>query len=130
MFKAGTAGTRVFFIALVALVAIAFIPAIYGTLSWMHSTALETRAEEGEFVGGFLGGFVGPLSLAVVIFFSRFQIIQQLAFFAEQKSQTEHFFFFQSFRDGLELIAQWDIKSPGCAQAMRTLDYYSRIALA
>ena len=83
----------------------------------------------GEFFGGHTSAFSGTVSLFVVLFFTFHQAKQQRLFFEEQKADSLQ----QSERDlllqGINLITQWDIASPGCDQCMRLLDYYGRFAL-
>lgn len=83
----------------------------------------------GDFFGGHTAAFAGATSLAVVLFFTFHQARQQSHFFETQQrettKQTQRDFFLQ----GINLITQWDIASPGCDQCLRLLDYYGRIAL-
>jgi hypothetical protein len=83
----------------------------------------------GDFFGGHTSAFTGSLSLAVVLFFTFHQAKQQRIFFESQQSDTLVTVNRQFFLEGINLITQWDIKSPGCDQCMRLLDYYSRVAL-
>jgi len=85
--------------------------------------------ELGEFFGGHTSAFAGSASLIVVIFFTFHQAKQQRIFFVSQQDETSKNAERQFFLEGINLIAQWDIKSPGCDQCMRLLDYYGRIAL-
>lgn len=90
---------------------------------------LSQLGQLGDFLGGHTSAFAGSLSLVVVLFFTFHQAKQQQAFFLSQKSDTSRTAERQYFLDGINLITQWDIKSPGCDQCMRLLDYYSRLAL-
>jgi hypothetical protein len=47
-----------------------------------------------------------------------------------QSTQARQFHMRQHFLAGIAAIAQYDIDSPGCEQAMRLLDYYSYLALS
>ncbi|MDZ4252606.1 MAG: hypothetical protein U1A72_08530 [Sulfuritalea sp.] len=83
----------------------------------------------GDFFGGHTAAFAGSLSLVVVLFFTFHQARQQRVFFLTQQAATSRTADRQFFLEGINLITQWDIKSPGCDQCMRLLDYYSRLAL-
>src|SRR6266705_2296123 len=48
----------------------------------------------------------------------------------EQTDQERRFRIREHFLAGIAAIAQYDIASPGCEQAMRLFDYYSSLALA
>lgn len=99
------------------------------SLSGTSVKDLEELAQLGDFFGGHFSAFVGSITLLIVLFFSFHQGKQQEEHFARQEllatQQAER----QAFLDGINLITQWDIQSPGCDQAMRLLDYYSRLAL-
>ena len=83
----------------------------------------------GDFFGGHTSAFAGSLSLVVVLFFTFHQAKQQHGFFLTQLTETLRTANRQFFLEGINLITQWDIQSPGCDQCMRLLDYYSRVAL-
>jgi hypothetical protein len=83
----------------------------------------------GDFFGGHTAAFAGSLSLVVVLFFTFHQAKQQRIFFISQQADASKTAERQFFLEGINLITQWDIKSPGCDQCMRLLDYYSRLAL-
>lgn len=83
----------------------------------------------GDFFGGHTSAFAGSLSLVVVLFFTFHQARQQRVFFLAQQAETSRTADRQFFLEGINLITQWDIKSPGCSQCMRLLDYYGRLAL-
>jgi hypothetical protein len=83
----------------------------------------------GDFFGGHTSAFAGSLSLVVVLFFTFHQAKQQRAFFLSQQADTSRTVDRQFFLEGINLITQWDIKSPGCDQCLRLLDYYGRLAL-
>lgn len=92
--------------------------------------SLTGLGQVGDFFGGHTAAFAGSMSLLVVLFFTFHQAKQQSQFFEVQQREstrhTERNFFLQ----GINLITQWDIASPGCDQCLRLLDYYGRIALA
>lgn len=90
---------------------------------------LEGLGQLGDFFGGHASAFVGSLTLLAVLFFSFHTARQQQLFFEHQVAQSKCNTERQFFLDGINLVTQWDIKSPGCDQAMRLLDYYSRLAL-
>lgn len=83
----------------------------------------------GDFFGGHTAAFAGSLSLVVVLFFTFHQAKQQRVFFLTQQADASRTADRQFYLEGINLITQWDIKSPGCDQCMRLLDYYSRLAL-
>lgn len=83
----------------------------------------------GDFFGGHTSAFAGSLSLVIVLFFTFHQAKQQRVFFLSQQGDTSRTADRQFFLVGINLITQWDIKSPGCDQCMRLLDYYGRLAL-
>ncbi len=83
----------------------------------------------GDFFGGHTSAFSGSISLVIVLFFTFHQAKQQHLFFSEQQAESKTSSERQFFLDGINLITQWDIQSPGCDQCMRLLDYYSRVAL-
>jgi hypothetical protein len=83
----------------------------------------------GDFFGGHTAAFAGSLSLVVVLFFTFHQAKQQRIFFLSQQADASKTADRQFFLEGINLVTQWDIKSPGCDQCMRLLDYYSRLAL-
>jgi hypothetical protein len=91
--------------------------------------SLEQLSQLGDFFGGHITAFVGSITLLVVLFFSYHQGKQQEEFFASQEQRTAKHAERQAFLDGINLITQWDIRSPGCDQSMRLLDYYARLAL-
>lgn len=84
----------------------------------------------GDFFGGHTSAFAGSISLVVVLFFTFHQAKQQREFFLEQQADISKTTTRQFFLEGINLITQWDIESPGCDQCMRLLDYYSRLALS
>ena len=91
---------------------------------------LGSLGQLGDFFGGHTAAFAGSLSLLVVLFFTFHQARQQSQFFEEQQrdasARAEREFFLQ----GINLITQWDLASPGCDQCLRLVDYYGRIALS
>jgi hypothetical protein len=90
--------------------------------------SLAELGQLGDFFGGHTSAFAGSLSLVVVLFFTFHQAKQQRVFFLSQQADTSRTADRQFFLEGINLITQWDIKSPGCDQCMRLLDYYSRLA--
>lgn len=112
----------------VILAATAGLILLYG-FSSINSLDLAERGQQGDFIGGHFGPAIGSITLAIVVVTSYLQTKQQNKFYEDQKRQTETFFFRQSFMDGISLVSQWDSQYPGCPQAMRLLDYYSRVAL-
>src|SRR3954451_18969836 len=54
---------------------------------------------------------------------------QTVAAMRDQIAQERSFRIREHFLAGIAAIAQYDIASPGCEQAMRLLDYYSSLAL-
>jgi uncharacterized membrane protein len=83
----------------------------------------------GDFFGGHTAAFTGALSLLVVLFFTHHQAEQQATFFQTQKEEETLRTNRSFFLEGVGLITQWDIASPGSDQCLRLLDYYGRIAL-
>lgn len=90
---------------------------------------LSELGQLGDFFGGHTSAFAGSLSLVVVLFFTFHQAKEQRTFFLSQQADTSKTADRQFFLAGINLITQWDIKSPGCDQCMRLLDYYGRLAL-
>lgn len=97
-----------------------------GTPAHLSMTEL---GQLGDFFGGHTAAFAGSLSLVVVLFFTFHQAKQQRIFFDSQQAETTKHAERQFFLEGINLITQWDIQSPGCDQCMRLLDYYGRVAL-
>jgi uncharacterized membrane protein len=112
LFKAATISILVLFAAL--MVCIFAWTWIYGPVF----LSLEGRGQQGDFFGGHLSALFGCLTLLVVLYFGWRQRED------DREARTR-----EGFLAGLDLIAQYDLKSPGCEQAMRILDYYSKIAL-
>ncbi|MFP8780256.1 hypothetical protein [Hydrogenophaga sp. RWCD_12] len=83
----------------------------------------------GDFFGGHTAAFAGATSLAVVLFFTFHQARQQSQFFVTQQEDAAKHSQREFFLQGINLITQWDIASPGCDQCLRLLDYYGRVAL-
>ncbi len=100
-------------------------------LEFAYSEKLELSnlGELGDFFGGHMAAFAGSMSLLVVLFFTFHQAKQQSQFFEEQQHATTHQSERNFFLQGINLITEWDMESPGCDQCMRLLDYYGRIAL-
>jgi len=99
-------------------------------LGFAEEINLSGLGQLGDFFGGHTAAFTGSLSLLAVLFFSYHQARQQAHFFQEQAKwdelRTNRAFFLQ----GIGLITQWDIESPGSDQCLRLLDYYGRLALS
>jgi hypothetical protein len=83
----------------------------------------------GDFFGGHTAAFAGSLSLLAVLFFSYHQARQQAHFFQQQAEGEDLRTSRAFFLEGVGLITQWDIASPGSDQCLRLLDYYGRLAL-
>lgn len=98
-------------------------------IDFSASHNLTELGQLGDFFGGHTSAFAGSLSLVVVLFFTFHQAKQQRAFFLHQQANTARTADRQFFLEGINLITQWDIKSPGCDQCLRLLDYYGRLAL-
>jgi len=79
----------------------------------------EVLGQQGDFFGGHVAAFVGCITLLVVVITGYFQVELDRKFRIK-----EHFI------NGINVISNYDIKEPGCEQAMRLLDYYASIALA
>jgi hypothetical protein len=90
---------------------------------------LEKLGQFGDFFGGHTAAFTGSASLIVVLFFTFHQAKQQVEFFQTQQLENKKLSERDLFLQGINVITQWDIASPGCDQCMRLLDYYSRLAL-
>lgn len=91
---------------------------------------LSSLGQLGDFFGGHTAAFAGSMSLLVVLFFTFHQAKQQSQFFQVQQSETARHSQRDFFLQGVNLITQWDIASPGCDQCLRLLDYHGRVALA
>jgi uncharacterized membrane protein len=91
--------------------------------------SLSSLGQLGDFFGGHTAAFAGSMSLLVVLFFTFHQAKQQSQFFQVQQSETARHSHRDFFLQGVNLITQWDIASPGCDQCLRLLDYYGRVAL-
>jgi len=92
--------------------------------------SLAELGQFGDFFGGHTSAFTGSISLIVIIFFTFHQSKQQEMFFEKQAADSKNTSDRQFFLNGINLITQWDLSSPGCDQCMRLLDYYGRLALA
>lgn len=98
-------------------------------ISFSADHNLSELGQLGDFFGGHTSAFSGSISLAVVLYFTFHQSKQQQVFFLSQQADASKTADRQFFLEGINLITQWDIKSPGCDQCMRLLDYYGRLAL-
>ncbi len=72
--------------------------------------------------------FLSILLLLVTGIYAYFTY-QTVGVLREQTEQERRFRIREHFLAGIAAIAQYDIASPGCEQAMRLLDYYSALAL-
>ncbi|HRJ61653.1 MAG TPA: hypothetical protein PKZ97_14055 [Azospirillaceae bacterium] len=97
--------------------------------AWFGQKTLEQSGQQGDYFGGHFGPIFGAFSLIVVVFASYKQHQQQRAFFLKQESENARALFYQSFTHGIGLISEWDRKESGCRQAMRLVDYYSKLAI-
>lgn len=79
----------------------------------------EKLGQQGDFFGGHVAAFVGCITLLVVVITGYLQVELDRKFRIK-----EHFI------NGINVISNYDIKEPGCEQAMRLLDYYASVALA
>ena len=67
----------------------------------------------------------------VVVTFRILHATQQtVGVMRDQAQQEKAFRMREHFLTGIGTIAQYDIDSPGCEQALRLLDYYSSLALS
>ena len=108
---------------LVVLILAIISAAIFAVFLWTCAygpvfSLLEGPSQQGDFIGGHLSALFGCLTLIVVLYFGWQQRKE------DNKTRKR-----ESFLAGLDLIAQYDLKEPGCEQAMRILDYYSKLAL-
>jgi hypothetical protein len=95
-----------------------------------NKQSLAGLGQLGDFFGGHTAAFTGALSLLVVLFFTHHQAQQQSQFFQEQRNEENLRTNRSFFLEGVGLITQWDMASPGSDQCLRFLDYYGRIALS
>lgn len=98
-------------------------------LGFTDALSLTSLGQLGDFFGGHTAAFAGSMSLLVVLFFTFHQAKQQALFFETQRTEGIQQANRTFFLEGVNLISQWDIASPGCDQSLRLLDYYGRIAL-
>ena len=120
-------------VALLALIPIANLMIMgyqYFKIGIPSNLTLTELGQLGDFFGGHTSAFAGSISLVVVLFFTFHQAKQQREFFVVQQEYISKTTTRQFFLEGINLITQWDIESPGCDQCMRLLDYYSRLALS
>jgi hypothetical protein len=107
-------------LAVVFLALFSVLIAVVFVRTWIYGPIFSSpdgRAQQGDFFGGHLSALFGCLTLLIVLYFGWRQREDD----REAKKR-------ESFLAGLDLIAQYDLKSPGCEQAMRILDYYSKLA--
>lgn len=117
------------FLAIIPLVNLIVVGYQNFKIGFSGTYSLGELGQLGDFFGGHTSAFAGSLSLVVVLFFTFHQAKQQRGFFLTQQTDTLRTANRQFFLEGINLITQWDIKSQGCDQCMRLLDYYSRVAL-
>lgn len=104
----------------VAIVCIISLPALtYYLFSFLEPprSVIELGAQ-GDFFGGHIAAITSSLTLLVVLITGFLQQSTDRAF-----RLREHFL------SGLTVIGQYDVANPGCEQALRFLDYYSRLAI-
>lgn len=83
----------------------------------------------GDFFGGHISSCIGSVTLLVVLFFSYHQSRQQQDFFSKQEQSEGGRAILQFMLQGVDQIAQWELSNPGSDQALRLIDYYSRVSL-
>jgi len=98
--------------------------------AYSGEVTLSGLGQLGDFFGGHTAAFAGSMSLLVLLFFTFHQARQQGHLFEVQQRETARHSQRDFFLQGINLITQWDIASPGCDQCLRLLDYYGRLALA
>lgn len=125
-------------VAVIVIAVIAIFPLINLLyMGWKHlelgfsgDMTLTSLGQLGDFFGGHTAAFTGALSLLVVLFFTHHQARQQDEFFRQQRAEDGLRTSRSFFLEGVGLITQWDLASPGSDQCLRLLDYYGRIALS
>ena len=86
--------------------------------------------------GNDMASFFSVLSVivAAVYAYLTYRILRSnqetVAAMQKQTEQERRFRIREHFLSGIGAIAQYDIDSPGCEQAMRLLDYYSSLAMS
>jgi uncharacterized membrane protein len=85
----------------------------------------EARGQQGDFIGGHLSALFSSITLIAVLYFGWRQR-EEDKLRRQKEGETRKR---EAFLAGLDLICQYDIKSPGSEQAMRILDYYSKLAV-
>lgn len=104
-----------------AIVLLGLAVAVACVYSAVYGPILSDTAQlgtQGDFFGGHLAAAVGALTLAIVIYTSYQQSLQQ-----------ERFFSRQYFIQGVELIAA-AIRENDATTALRLIEYYARLALS
>lgn len=105
--------------AVLLVVALSAPALIFYILSFIEAPRPVTElGPQGDFFGGHIAAITSSLTLLVVLITGYLQQSTDRAF-----RTREHFL------AGLNVIGQYDIANPGCEQALRLLDHYSRIAL-
>jgi hypothetical protein len=134
-YKSNTPNWLILTIILVVLLAIVpLINLIYMGINnlsfgFKDEMTLAGLGQLGDFFGGHTAAFSTTLSLLAVLYFTHHQARQQDMFFSQQRNQDEIRSVRTFFLEGVSLITQWDLASPGSDQCLRLLDYYSRLAL-
>ena len=85
----------------------------------------EARGQQGDFIGGHLSALFSSITLIAVLYFGWRQREED----KDRRQREDETRKREAFLAGLDLIAQYDLKDPGCEQAMRILDYYSKLAV-
>jgi hypothetical protein len=117
-------------LALVPIANLVFMGVQNLTFAYQGALSISALGQLGDFFGGHTAAFAGSTSLVVVLFFTFHQARQQAHFFEAQQRGAAHHAERDFFLQGINLITQWDLASPGCDQCLRLLDYYGRVALA
>ena len=116
-------------LALVPIANLVFMGVHNLTFAYRGDLSISALGQLGDFFGGHTAAFAGSTSLVVVLFFTFHQAHQQAHFFAAQQREASQNADRNSFLQGINLITQLDLASPGCDQCLRLLDYYGRLAL-
>jgi uncharacterized membrane protein (Fun14 family) len=98
----------------IGLVALGVVSIVRGPIF----TLPESLSQQGNFFGGYITAIVGSLTFVAVIITS-----------FKQSQQQERYFMRQYFLQGTELISS-AMRSQDDLQALRIIDYFSRLALS
>ena len=106
-----------------ATVAAIFVLSLPALIYYLYSFLEPPRpvselGAQGDFFGGHVAAITSSITLLVVLITGFLQQATDRAF-----RLREHFL------AGLNVIGQYDVAHPGCEQALRLLDHYSRIAI-